>query len=122
MGYYTMYELDVRLPDELSGSEHVVAWDAICTDFNALFGTEVDYGEWHGTHWSAYATMKWYDHEVRMSKLSRKHPGVVFGLTGYGEDNDDMWRKYFLNGMVQVCKARISFDPFDEGKMKKVIQ
>ena len=61
---------------------------------------------------------KWYDHEEDMRAFSLKHPGVLFEMTGEGEENEDMWRKYFKDGKMQVCKARITFDDFDEKKMK----
>jgi len=61
---------------------------------------------------------KWYEHEDDMRAFSLEHPGVLFEMTGEGEENEDMWRKYFKDGKMQRCEARITFDDFDENKLK----
>ncbi len=60
---------------------------------------------------------KWYDHEADMKNFSRKHPEIVFELEGNGENNSDMWLKYFKDGKMQVCQAKFEFDPYDESKL-----
>ena len=56
---------------------------------------------------------KWHSHEEDLKEFSKQHPEALFELTGYGEERGDMWIKYFQNGLVQVCKAKIIFDDFD---------
>jgi hypothetical protein len=53
---------------------------------------------------------KWYDHEEDMTSVSKKFNSVLFVLTGHGEDGDDIWKKYFYNGKMQVANAKITFD------------
>lgn len=53
---------------------------------------------------------KWYDHEEDIISVSKKFNGVLFVLTGHGEDRDDIWKKYFYNGQMQVANAKITFD------------
>jgi len=37
-------------------------------------------------------------------------------ISGYGEENGDIWRKYFKNGKTHFSKAKIVFDDFDPEK------
>jgi hypothetical protein len=53
---------------------------------------------------------KWYDHEEDMISVSKKFNGVLFVLTGHGEERDDIWKKYFYNGQTQVAMVKITFD------------
>lgn len=62
--------------------------------------------------------VKWSSHEDDLKKFSKKYPDVLFILSGVGEESGDMWRKYFKGGKVQVAKARIDYDPFDESKLE----
>jgi len=56
---------------------------------------------------------KWYEWQPDMVKLSKKFRNVLFKLHGEGEENDDIWDAYFLNGKYQIKKARIVIDPVD---------
>jgi len=61
---------------------------------------------------------KWYEHEADMKKISKEYPDVIFELSGEGEESGDVWKKYFVNGKMQVCKAILVFDEFDKSKLK----
>lgn len=61
---------------------------------------------------------KWYDHEKDMREISKQYPDVIFQLNGEGEESGDIWVKYFVNGKMQVAKAKITFDDFDKKKLK----
>lgn len=86
--------------------------------------TDVDHEEQIGeasTYGSTYIFQedcKWYDHEDDMRDYSKLYPELVFVLEGKGEDYDDIWIKYFKNGKMQSCYATISFEEFDETKLK----
>jgi hypothetical protein len=60
---------------------------------------------------------KWYEHEDDMRKFSQLYPFILFELSGEGEESGDIWKKYFLNGKMKICSARIEFEPFDETKL-----
>lgn len=62
--------------------------------------------------------IKWYDHEDFMRTLSKKFPRTVFTLKGVGEEPNDHWKKYFKDGKMQACRAKITFDPYDEGALE----
>ncbi len=61
---------------------------------------------------------KWYGHEKDMKAFSRHFPDLVFKLEGRGEEPGDLWVKYFKNGKMQRCHAKITFAPFDENKLE----
>jgi hypothetical protein len=61
---------------------------------------------------------KWYEHEDELLQFSTKYPNWLFTLNGEGEEGGDLWKKYFLNGKMQLAKAKIVFDEFDHSKLK----
>lgn len=61
---------------------------------------------------------KWYEHQADLRQFSLKYPKALFVLKGNGEENDDMWIKYFKDGKCQTVKAKIVFDEFDESKLE----
>jgi hypothetical protein len=62
--------------------------------------------------------MSWYKHEEHMRDVSKMFPYLLFTLRGEGQQNDDMWAKYFLKGKMQEAKAVITFAPFDIKELK----
>lgn len=105
MGYYTNYSLEV---DGGNGLDIIADLKAVCD--NASYAL-CDDG-------STSDQLKWYDHESDMIAFSRKYPDVLFTLYGAGEESGDIWRQYFLNGKSQIAKAIITYDPFDETKLR----
>jgi hypothetical protein len=61
---------------------------------------------------------KWYTWEADMRKISKQFPNTIFLIEGEGEDSGDIWKAYFLNGKMQKAEAKITFEPFDEQKLK----
>ena len=98
MGYYTKYELAI-----ISGNNEV--------DHEYQISKALDYSPFE-------ETCKWYGHEEDMKQYSFRYPDTIFELSGEGEESGDIWKKYYKNGKVQVCKAIITFDEFDESKLK----
>ena len=128
MGYYTKYQLDV----DPTGMIITVPLGELVTEVDLLTDSEksrmvqktvgvyeevvkqleVGYGN------PFHEANKWYEHERDMKSISRDFPAVVFTLSGIGEENSDMWVKYFKNGKVQVCRAKITFDKYNETELK----
>jgi len=102
MGYYTEYALSANNAEGLE--------DKITKDLEEISGYSIRFG---------YSdSCKWYNHQDDMLTLSKIYPNVVFVLEGEGEESEDLWIKYFKNGKMQVCKAEITFEKFDENKLK----
>lgn len=102
MGYYTDFKLTIEsghhVTDELVETlEEITSYD-----------------------WSDDLTIngKWYPYEVDMKLISQKFPHMLFKLEGDGEESGDVWEAYFKNGKMQMCRAKITFDEFDESKLK----
>lgn len=125
MGYYTQYTLyihanpEVQLLDEKANEK---AAEVI----NKFFNDEENFGyagcfddESDGEHfmWRSSETIKWYDCDEDMKKLSLMVPDVVLLLEGNGEEETDIWKSYYLNGKAQFCKAKIVFEDFNPEKM-----
>ncbi|MEI2465158.1 hypothetical protein [Niallia taxi] len=53
-----------------------------------------------------------------MREISKLYPGVIFKLHGEGEESGDVWYKYFKDGKMQDCPAKLAFDEYDENKLK----
>lgn len=66
----------------------------------------------------AEESCKWYDHEKQLIAFSKEQPNWLFTLSGTGEESGDIWKKYFVNGKIQSAKAVITFEDFDERKLK----
>lgn len=107
MGYYTSYSLLVNDP---KGNDLDIINDLISDRGNSPYYSFDKFG-------NTIENQKWYDHEKDMIEFSKKYPEVIFTLRGEGEDSEDIWIKYFKNGKMQVCKAVITFDEYDELKL-----
>ena len=101
MGYYTNHELEV--PYENEGL--IAALRGECE--GAKYAID-DNG-------STEQSTKWYEHEKDLRAFSKKHPDVLFILSGEGEEGGDLWREYYKAGKMQRCKAKISYDDYQEG-------
>lgn len=106
MGYYTRYDLKVDSQDEK-------LWEFLENDETASnYGSLISFVNGQSD------SCKWYDHEEEMKDVSKKFPDVLFTLEGEGEESDDIWKKYFKNGKMQSCYAKITFDEYDESKLE----
>ena len=50
-------------------------------------------------------------------KKSFRHPTLLFELYGKGEDGEQ-WKKYFKNGKSFTTYATVTFEEFNETKLK----
>lgn len=108
MGYYTHFELDVD--KDIAETEHAAEYDS----WEEYVGMESEYE----APYIFEDSRKWYDYRIDMERVSLINPGILFTLTGYGEEHGDIWRSYFKDGESQHTKAVITFSEFDESKLE----
>lgn len=51
---------------------------------------------------------KWYEHQDDMKVFSLAFPGVLFEMCGAGEEEEDKWKEYYLDGKMQRCQAVVT--------------
>ena len=105
MGYNTSYSLSF---DE-SNTNVVVFLESIKDTHDSYL-----YDAWTDN----LSECKWYDHQADLEALSAIFPEVLFSLEGYGEENEDIWKMYALNGNSYRIDAEITFPKFDISKLK----
>jgi len=54
---------------------------------------------------------KWYDYKQDIASVSKEYPAVLITCMGNGEEEDDLWVLYALNGEIQQHKAQIIYPP-----------
>ena len=120
MGYYTQFRLTTEQNQPVDWAAvhkcltKIVIGDGHAEDVSPF------YYEADSDHISSDDTMKWYDHDDDVAEMSKSFPDVIFCLEGEGEENSDMWRSYFKNGLCQIWRAVVTFPPFDPKKLTSV--
>ena len=105
MGYYTSYFLEVH--NIKNAKEHEALRKAV-ENLERFGEDEYDLYE-SEAYFFPLDEFKWYEHEQDMLILSKLFPNLTFCLEGHGEDAEDMWRKYFHSGIVELCPGSISY-------------
>lgn len=105
MAYYTSFELDVDADNYME----------IIAEFRANNReAEISLADDGGTS----QDVSWYCADDHLKEFSKQYPDVLFTLRGEGEESGDMWILYVKNGKSQKERAKITFNKFDESKLK----
>lgn len=125
MPYHTRYSLEINSDVEVPICEHNLKAYKFCPECGVRYETIPSLNKIKQEILSQFqharfgvSNTTWYDHEEQMKFFSLKYPDILFTLHGEGEDSGDVWMKYFKAGKMQVAKAKITFDEFDERSMK----
>lgn len=110
MGYYTYYDLEIK---NVTTEE---MFNAITEELNKrdIIGYALELGTYHADTNTGILggeqCAKWYDNEEDMSAISKMFPECVFILSGAGEEQGDLWKSYFKNGLSETCYADIVYE------------
>lgn len=126
MGYYTYHTLSVydNVDNACYGGAPYRNEERIKEIAMALASNDY-FGHCEDDSWMQYITnsydplnavvsgdsIKWYDHDEDMLKLSRQYPDLYFCLTGEGEERDDNWEALYHNGKMQEIRAELVWPP-----------
>lgn len=113
MGYYTNYTLDVYA-DALNSNEKELLEKSIreLNDGYPLAHYRLKFSFETGE-------IKWYSHNTDMLGLSSKYPSVEFVLEGYGEEREDIWKKYYKNGKMKRVVPKLVWP--DDKEIEKMM-
>jgi hypothetical protein len=64
----------------------------------------------------AFDEIQYQNYDSVLKKHSKIHPDTLFILSA--DEDGDVWIKYYKGGKVQIAPAIITFDEFDEKKLK----
>lgn len=111
MGYYTNYKVKI-IKGQLPEYERKIIDDGFTT-FEKLIVTKAcaEYGD------PFREANKWYDHEVDMVRFSKLYPDVLLELSGEGEENGDVWKKYYKAGKSCEIRPEVIWPHFDESML-----
>lgn len=93
MGYYTEYDLEIFTKNGERYFDSGKIQNEIQEKYRLAFGDSI----------------KWYEYKVNMIEFSKKYPELILVISGDGEDFDDKWKHYFLNGEDEYIKANITY-------------
>lgn len=109
MGYYTDYTLTAGVYDEDANVLRPIPMGTLETlgaeiDKLQVFECTLDLSM-DDLDYGLYGNSKWYQYDHDMCLLSKRFPDILFCLHGEGEDRDDIWDAYYLNGKTEFHKC-----------------
>jgi hypothetical protein len=116
MGYCTRFTI-VAYDYQNGQKEKIATFDDSCL-IDEMAGSLADDITSIVGYIPTYDSCKWYGHADDMLAVSNKHPNTLFKVHGEGEEAGDIWDKWFLNGKMQVCEAKIVIPDFDPEQLK----
>lgn len=112
MSYHTWYELSILNADGTFDEEETIS---IIAQFRMSYAEAAYCLDTDG---SVRCEGRWHNNENDLREFSKFFPDKVFILHGEGENNTDIWNKYFRAGKMQFCPAEITFKQYDERELR----
>lgn len=105
MGYYTYFGLTIldEKGKEIVGNEIIKKIRENCEAASCAFGEAGD----------AEDACKWHSWNDDFIKLSKMFPKNILQVHGDGEESDDCWIAYFMDGKTQHCPGEMTYPPLD---------
>ena len=67
----------------------------------------------------AFCSFQWVNRDKNLIEISKKYPDVLFMLHTQEEDVEPTLH-YYKNGKIQNAKVYVSYEQFDENKLKEL--
>lgn len=114
MGYYTRHELEIKENRSKYTYDEVFKMTVVkLTELDVIdYALDEDL--------ECIQEVKWYNHKEHMAQLSTHIRDVLYVLSGEGEENGDMWKEYWINGLHHRCQAEMVYPEFDENKLSSI--
>lgn len=103
MGYYTRFDMTIET------GKHTVAeiMTEIAANDDVFYGIDrptsedlVNQNTNASCYLGVYDECKWYDEESDMIEFSQRFPDATFIVEGHGEEEGDIWRHRYKNGVM----------------------
>ena len=118
MAYPTTFNLDWEDPEPTIGQ---ITDKLTAISDNHLPG-DTEY-PWSFQHWKATISGEeehsWYDFHEHMTIISSTWPAVLFTLNGRGDDRDDNWKAFYLNGKSAFIQAVLVYPEFNPDTLRQ---
>jgi hypothetical protein len=112
MGYYTYFEITV--PAKVDRDDIIEKLEVL-----SEYSFEKTGSNEKTKTFATADSCKWYSHESNMIELSEMFPKVLFQVDGDGEESDDIWRTYYLNGKTQSVEVKTVYGKPNMKKLKE---
>jgi len=113
MGYDTRFTLKVDTGGDVA--KQIKAHQALSECDEARYCLQI--GKHDREFYECNEPGHWYKYDEDMRRISAEITGVLFTLTGDGEERKDIWQAFYLNGKGYHEKAVVTLLPFNKKKL-----
>ena len=119
MSYHTKYELCTD-PPYLVGLQDVAS--ALAATVDGVPASDPAHRS-KAKAWedilNGYERVAWHNHEHDLAKATAHWKNIIFDLHGRGEDEEDVWTLYCMNGKTHKAHWQMTCESFDQTKLSE---